>query len=109
MFLYAFGLLLFLHGAIHLIGFAKGFNLRIIPLLTQDISRTQGICWFFTAILFFIAGGSFFCQFSIWRLLMLLALVSSQVLIVLNWENAKPGSFINLLILVCFILMLLLQ
>lgn len=105
MLLYIFVLLLLIHGCIHLLGFAKGFNIRVIPLLTDNISKTAGVFWFAAALAFFAAAIGVICKVNFWWLPVVFALLLSEALIITNWRNAKPGSFINLLI---FLLMLLL-
>jgi len=104
--MYVFVLLLFIHGCIHLVGFARGFNGRVIPLLTDNISKRAGVLWFITAMLFFASIIIVLLKLKLWWLAVLLALIFSETLIISNWQNARPGSFINLLIL---LLMLFLQ
>lgn len=106
MLLYVFALLLFIHGCIHLVGFAKGFNIRAIPLLTDNISRATGMLWFIAALTFFAAAIIVVCKIQCWWLAVGFATVLSEGLIITNWRNAKPGSLINLLILVLMLLLL---
>lgn len=106
MLLYIFVLLLFIHGCIHLVGFAKGFNIRVIPLLTDNISKAAGVLWFTGALAFFTAAILVLCKIKFWWLAVLMALLLSESLIIYNWRNAKPGSFINLAILLLMLLLL---
>jgi hypothetical protein len=48
--------LLFIHGLIHLLGFAKAFHLGNIQQLTHSISKPLGLLWALVAILFLVAG-----------------------------------------------------
>jgi hypothetical protein len=106
MLLYVFALLLFVHGCIHLVGFAKGFNIRAVPLLTEHISKPLGALWFLTALLFFAATVIVLFKIKLWWVAVGFALLLSEVLIITNWRNAKPGSFINLLLLLLMLLLL---
>jgi hypothetical protein len=47
-----FSILIILHGLIHLLGFTKAFNLASVNLLTQNVSKTNGMLWLVAAILF---------------------------------------------------------
>ncbi|HOZ80007.1 MAG TPA: hypothetical protein PLY34_18575 [Ferruginibacter sp.] len=105
MLLYVFVLLLFVHGCIHLVGFAKGFNGRVIPLLTDNISKRAGMLWFISSMLFFASTIIVLLHIRLWWLLVLLALIFSESLIIGNWRNARPGSFINLLILLLLLVL----
>lgn len=100
-----FALLLFFHGCIHLLGFAKGFNGRAIPLLTDNISKSTGVLWFITALLFFASAIIVLLMVKFWWLAVLLALGLSESLIIGNWQNARQGSFINLLLLLMLLLL----
>lgn len=106
MLLYLFALLLFVHGCIHLVGFAKGFNRRVIPLLTDNISKRTGVLWFITAMLFFASTVIVLLNVRLWWLAVVLALVFSESMIITNWRNARPGSYINLLILLLLLWLL---
>ena len=106
MLFYIFALLLFIHGCIHLVGFAKGFNLRVIPLLTQNISRVAGLLWFITSLLFYTSTVLVLLQIKLWWLLVAVALIISEGLIIGNWRDAKPGSIINVIILILMIFLL---
>jgi hypothetical protein len=53
---YAFLILLFLHGAIHLMGFSKAFGYGENLPLSIGISRGSGILWLVIFLLFTISG-----------------------------------------------------
>lgn len=90
---------LILHGALHLMGFAKAFGWAALPQLSQPISRPMGVLWLLAALatlgaaalsvfaprLFFLAGS--------------VALVLSQVAIVSSWQDAKYGTIANVVLL----------
>lgn len=96
-------ILLVLHGAIHLLGFFKAFQLVKVEQLTGSISKTVGIFWGLTTILFFGALITLLLKKEIWPVLVLVAIISSQILIVFQWQDAKYGTIANVL-LVLFLL-----
>jgi ssRNA-specific RNase YbeY (16S rRNA maturation enzyme) len=53
-------ILIVLHGLIHLLGFAKAFNLAAVNQLTQSVSKIHGMIWLASAILFFVTAVIFF-------------------------------------------------
>lgn len=106
MLIYIFSLLLFIHGCIHLIGFARGFNGRVIPLLTQDITQKAGIFWFLAALVFFAAAVVVLLKVSYWWVAVVAAVLLSEVLIIKSWKDAGAGTYINMLILLAMMLLL---
>ncbi len=93
-------LLLLFHGLIHLMGFAKAFNLAQVSQLTQPITRTAGGLWLLASALFLIALGLYVTSRSTWYILAGAAIVVSQVLILLQWKDTKYGTIPNVIILV---------
>jgi hypothetical protein len=91
--------LILLHGAIHLMGFLKGFNIISIAGLSFDISPWQGLLWLLAFILFTAANITYLTQKSIWPVLTLIATTLSTALIVSRWHDAKFGMIPNLIIL----------
>jgi len=93
-----------LHGLIHLLGFVKAFGFSEVKQLTQTISKSFGLLWLFAAILFVIASLLFAFKNNYWWLFGLIATVTSQVLVLYYWNDAKFGTAANLMILlVCII------
>lgn len=97
---YLLSALLFVHGLLHLLGFAKAFQLGSITQLTRDISKPAGLLWLITALVFTVAMVFFFLDHSSWSLLCLSGIVLSQLLIISCWHDAKFGTIANLLLLV---------
>ncbi|MDX1543906.1 MAG: hypothetical protein R3214_08160 [Christiangramia sp.] len=90
--------LIIVHLLIHLLGFFKAFDLVELSESGNQISRTQGIFWLVTALIF-IPGGILYIQNNpVWTLAIIPAALASQILIVLNWNDAKYGAIVNLLI-----------
>jgi hypothetical protein len=91
-------ILIAIHGLIHLMGFAKAFNLAPIKALTQPIPKMLGIGWglsflLFSAVAFFIYRNNF------WWLLAMVAVGLSQVLVISSWQDAKYATILNVFIL----------
>ncbi|MFD1163926.1 DUF6544 family protein [Hwangdonia seohaensis] len=97
---FIFGGILLIHALIHLMGFAKAFQLANINQLTQSISKPIGMLWFFTALLFVLSAVLFFMKKEWWFVVALVALIISQILIILLWKDAKYGTIPNIIILI---------
>ena len=96
---YIFCALIFFHGAIHLMGFAKAFKLAQIEQLGTDISKISGLVWFIVFILFVVTGIAFLAKAQWWYWLAIVTVIISTVLIVSFWRDAKFGTIPNVLIL----------
>ena len=88
-----------IHGLIHFLGFAKAFNLLTVTELTQPIPRSTGIFWFQAALLFLFVAAGILLKKDWWWMLAIVAVILSQFLILGNWQDAKVGTFLNVLIL----------
>lgn len=100
----AFIILLFIHGLIHLMGFLKAFGFAEIPQLSHNFSKQEGVLWF-TAFLGFVVIGIFFLmKNNLWILIAIAVAILSQILIIMNWQDAKFGTIANLIVLVVAIL-----
>jgi hypothetical protein len=93
----AFGVVLVVHGLIHLMGFAKAFGYAQLPQFTLPISRTMGALWLLAAVLMLAAAAAPARLF--WPV-GLAALVVSQGVIVASWRDARFGTLANVLLLV---------
>lgn len=91
-------LIMLLHGAIHLLGFAKGFNLAKIPDLTAAISRTEGSLWLAAAVLWLLAALLSAANKTPWIAFAAAGLIFSMILIAKNWRDAKYGMIPNLVV-----------
>lgn len=96
---YLFSLLLFVHGIIHLMGFAKGFGLGKLSALTKYISKPTALLWLLAALLFVTAAILSVVKKENWSLFTAAATVLSQLLIVWYWKDAKAGTVANVVIL----------
>jgi NADH-quinone oxidoreductase subunit A len=90
--------LLLIHGAIHLMGFAKAFGFAALPRLSRPISRGMGIMWLVAALLFLVTAVLFGAGARVWWPAGLAAVLLSQAVIFSAWSDAKFGTIANLLI-----------
>ena len=103
---YLFAAILLIHGAIHLMGFAKAFGYGENLPLSIGISRGSGILWLVAFILFAISAVAFLFKAEWWLWLGMAATLLSMVLIITVWNDAKFGSIANVIILVVALLAL---
>lgn len=97
---YVFALILFLHGAIHILGFVKAFNFAPIEQLTIPISKLSGSFWLIVSLLFIISGIAYLSKYPWWSMLAMLTVILSAVLTIAVWNDAKFAIIPNLIILV---------
>jgi hypothetical protein len=102
-----FAILIFIHGAIHLLGFGKAFQLADVSQLTQPVSRPAGMLWLLTAVLFLVSVCFLVLNIHSWWSVAGIAVILSQLLIIQSWADAKSGSIANTIILLPVIVSLL--
>lgn len=96
-------ILLFIHGLIHILGFLKAYQLAEINQLTQYISKPMGILWLAALILFLAAAIQIISNQDLWWITALAAVILSQILIILFWQDAKFGTIANIIVLLSVI------
>jgi hypothetical protein len=94
----AFALLLVIHGALHLLGFAKAFGFAELSQLRQHISPMLGLLWLLVACLFVAAAVALFAWPRAWWAIGAAAVVVSLAVIVPSWSDAKFGLIPNALV-----------
>jgi len=97
-------ILIGIHGIIHLFGFLKAFGISEFTAISQPISKTSGLVWLLTFLLFALAIVLLIFQSNYWWLIGFLAVIASQILILTYWSDAKFGTIANLIILVSAII-----
>lgn len=97
-------ILLLVHGLIHLMGFFKAFGFAEISQLSQNFSKPQGLLWLAVALAFVITAILFLLKNNLWFWIAIAAVIVSQVLIFVNWQDAKFGTFANLIVLIVALL-----
>jgi len=100
-----FLIIVLIHGLIHLLGFVKGFELREVKELTLPISKPMGVVWLTSTFLFLTYGALYLLNSKYAWLIGLIAVILSQVLIILFWKDAKFGTIPNIIILVVSIVL----
>lgn len=94
------GVVVLLHGLIHLMGAAKGLGWAEVSQLVQPISTGLGAVWLGAAVVTVAAGVLLLARFRWWWMVGAGAVVSSQIVIVTSWADAKVGTLANVLLLV---------
>lgn len=100
----AFLILLIVHALIHLLGFIKAFELTVVKELTQHISKPFGVLWLIAFISFAIVALMFAFKSSNWWIFGFIAILISQILIIVFWKDAKFGTMVNLFVLIAVII-----
>lgn len=96
-------IVLFIHGLIHILGFLKAFHFAEINQLTQNISKPMGIFWLAAVILFLAAAIQIISNQDLWWITALAAVILSQILLILFWQDAKFGTIANIIVLLSVI------
>lgn len=94
-----FVILLAIHGLIHFMGFVKGFHIANIEQLSRSIGKGEGLLWLVTGLLFLAALAGLVMKWYGWWMVAAAAVVVSQILIMLAWQDAKWGTIANAIIL----------
>ena len=92
-------ILIFLHAAIHTLGFVKAFSLKDIKALSQPISKPMGLLWLACTMLFLAYLILRLIHSNYAMLIGGLAVVVSQFLVIYFWSDAKYATLLNGLIL----------
>ena len=101
---YIFGIIMLLHGLIHFMGFAKAYNYGTFSQFTEEISRTLGVLWLATGMLFIVSVYLFLIKKDVWINFALPAGVLSQIVIITSWNDAKSGTLVNIILLIAIFL-----
>jgi hypothetical protein len=97
-------ILVFIHGLLHLLGFTIAFNITKLSEVAISVSRFSGILWLVAGLLLINSVLFYINDKDWWWITAGVALLLSQYLIILNWEEAKYGTLINAIILVIILL-----
>lgn len=95
----AFLIILFLHGIIHVLGFVKAFHLTEVAQLSRAIPKSLGILWLLCTILFLAVFVLMIFNRSWWPFFAIAAVILSQTLIIIFWQDAKFATILNVVIL----------
>jgi hypothetical protein len=94
------GIVVVLHGLIHLLGAAKGLGWRSVTQLSESIDSRLGAAWLGAALLLVLAGVMVVRTSRAWWLVAAVAAVFSQAVILTSWSDAKAGTAVNVVLLV---------
>ncbi|MEX2233651.1 MAG: hypothetical protein WD824_15915 [Cyclobacteriaceae bacterium] len=106
-----FSSIIVLHGLLHLIGFAKEWNIgsqgqlsgKTLIHLQRSTSKIAGAMWFLACFLFLSAAICYLLRREWYWIPTAAALLISQTLIIIYWNDAKYGTIVNVVILVAVI------
>ena len=101
-----FLIIVLIHGLIHLLGFVQSFGFKEIKELTLPISKSMGFIWLTATILFLTYGLLYFLDSKYAWLFGIAAVVISQIIIILFWQDAKFGTIPNIIIILVSITLL---
>lgn len=97
------GLGVVVHGLIHLLGAAKGLGWSEVTQLAEPISTGLGAAWLVAAVVTVAAGTLLLAHVRWWWVVGSLSVISSQVVIVTSWADAKVGTIMNVILLIAVI------
>src|SRR6185369_11935742 len=103
-----FAILLFIHGLLHIIGFAGLFGFITLKeksptIVVKRYRMIVGVCWLITSLLFILSSILFYTKWDFYWVVLLPAFIFSQILIVIYWPLAKYGTMVNLIVLVVIV------
>jgi len=101
---YLLAVIIFIHGLLHLMGYSKAFHYSGIKHIKAHISKPIGILWIMGCLFFIATGVLLLLNNDYWQIAGLIAIVFSQIAIIVGWQNARYGTIVNLLILSAIII-----
>lgn len=96
----AFAVFVLVHGLIHFIGVAKAFGFAAKLPMSLPISAGWGTVWLLAALLWITTSVMLFQSSARWWIPASVALLASQVVIIMSFADAKWGTLANLVVLV---------
>lgn len=87
-----------IHTLIHLLGFVKAFGLAEIDHLTKVISKPVGLFWLLATCIILASAIMYQLNSDSWAVIALAGVVLSQLLILTAWQDARFGTFSNVII-----------
>ncbi|HYN34487.1 MAG TPA: DUF6544 family protein [Ilumatobacteraceae bacterium] len=89
------GLVVVVHGLIHVMGAAKGLGWGDVTQLTEPISVGWGVVWLAASVVTVAAGVLLLAGVRAWWIVGAVAVVVSQIVIATSWADAKAGTIVN--------------
>ena len=97
------GIVVILHGLIHLLGAVEGFGWADVSQLKDPVGTAVGVVWLAAAIVVVAAGALLVGRVAWWWPIGAVAVVVSQMVIITSWADAKAGTLANIVLLVAVI------
>ncbi|MEO7125150.1 MAG: DUF6544 family protein [Nakamurella sp.] len=97
------GLVVVVHGLIHLLGASKGLGWAEVTQLAGPISTGLGTVWLVAAVSTVGSGALLLAHVRWWWVIGAFAVVGSQVAIATAWTDAKVGTIVNVILLVAVV------
>lgn len=95
---WAIGVVVLIHGAIHLMGVVKAFGWAEVSQLSESISTPMGFEWLGAAAVVATAGVLLIARVRSWWIVGGLGAVVSQIVILTSWTDAKAGTIANVVL-----------
>ncbi len=95
---------LIIHGIMHLLGFAKGFNIAELDQFSESISKQYGVVWFVACILLITSALGLLIDQTWWVYMTIISVLVSQSLIVRFWLDTKFGTTINFILVIAILI-----
>lgn len=89
-----------IHGLLHLTGFFKAFGKGDVIKLAGYISKPMGLLWLLVAMVFIMVAVLILMNKQGWPFFAIAAVIISQTLIIMSWQDAKWGTIVNILLLI---------
>lgn len=97
-------ILIGIHGIIHLFGFLKAFDIAEFNAIAQPITKPLEVLRLLVFILFLATAILLATQYDYWWIIGTIAVLLSQLLIIIYWNDAKFGTIANVIILAPIVL-----
>lgn len=101
---YVLSAIILIHGAIHLLGFVKGFELAEVRELQSHISRSSAMIWLSAFLLLSLAAIVLLFNKTLWIWPAGAGVIISTVLIMIFWSDARFGMIPNIIIAIAVII-----
>jgi hypothetical protein len=93
------GVVVVLHGLLHLLGGVKGLGWSTVSSLSQPIGRVTGGIWLVVAVVVVLAGLLLALKAPGWWVACGVAAVASQAVIATSWTDAGAGTVVNVVLI----------
>ena len=80
-------------------GYSKAFKYSEIRAIKAHISKPIGMLWITGCLLFIATAILLIINKDYWKIVGIISIGISQIVIIINWKDAKFGTIANLIIL----------